>query len=68
MKVILSDGSTRDLQIFLEGVDDWDTSIDIDGGTTQQGVLLFIVPKSETRLVVSYQDVYADQPVYLQLP
>lgn len=68
MKVHLSDGSTRDLQTFLEGVDDWDTSVDIDGGTTQQGILMFIVPKSETNLVISYQDVYADQPVYLQLP
>ncbi|MFT3890635.1 MAG: hypothetical protein QM730_03300 [Anaerolineales bacterium] len=68
MKIHLSDGSTRDLQTFLEGVDDWDTSIDIDGGTTQKGVLLFIVPKSETELVISYQDVYADQPVLLQLP
>lgn len=68
MKIHLSDGSTRDLQTFLEGVDDWDTSIDIDGGATQQGILLFIVPKSETSLVISYQDVYADQPVYLQLP
>jgi hypothetical protein len=68
MKIILSDGSTRDLQTFIEGVDDWDTSIDIDGGATQQGVLLFIIPKSETGLVISYQDVYADQPVYLQLP
>jgi hypothetical protein len=68
MKIHLSDGSTRDLQTFLEGVDDWDTSVDIDGGATQQGILLFIVPKSETSLVISYQDVYADQPVYLQLP
>jgi hypothetical protein len=68
MKVVLADGTTRDLQTFIEGVDDWDTSVEIDGGETQQGILLFIVPKSETKLVISYQDVYADQPIYMQLP
>lgn len=68
MKVVLSDGSTRDLQTFIEGVDDWDTSREIEGGETQQGILLFIVPESETRLVISYQDIYADQPLYMQLP
>jgi hypothetical protein len=68
MKIHLSDGSTRDLQTFLEGVDDWDTSVDIDGESTQEGVLLFIVPKAEADLVISYKDVYADQPVYLQIP
>jgi hypothetical protein len=68
MQVVLADGSTRDLQTFIEGVDDWDTSVEIGGGETQQGVLLFIVPKSETSLVVSYQDVYAGQPTYMQLP
>ena len=68
MKAVLSDGSTRDLQTFLEGVDDWDTTVEIDGGATEQGFLLFIVPKSETELVVSYNDIYADQPVYFQLP
>jgi hypothetical protein len=68
MKVVLADGSTRDLQTFIEGVDDWDTSVEIDGGETQQGSLLFIVPKSETNLVLSYQDVYADQSIYMQLP
>jgi hypothetical protein len=68
MKVVLADGSSRDLQTFIEGVDDWDTSVEIDGGETQPGILLFIVPKSETSLVVSYQDIYADQALYLQLP
>lgn len=68
MKIVLSDGSTRDLQTFIEGVDDWDTTVDVEGGEVQQGFLLFIVPKSETNLVVSYQDIYADQPIYLQLP
>jgi hypothetical protein len=67
MKVILSDGSTRDLQIFIEGVDDWDTAVEIESGETEDGFLLFIVPTSETDLVLSYQDLSA-QPVYLQLP
>lgn len=68
IKVVLADGSTRDLQTFIEGVDDWDTSIEVEGGETEQGVLLFIVPKSETQLVLRYQDIYAEQPLYLQLP
>jgi hypothetical protein len=68
MKAVLSDGSTRDLQTFIEGVEDWDTTLEIEGGATEQGFLLFIVPKSETNLVVSYNDIYAEQPVYLQLP
>ncbi len=68
MKVVLADESTRDLQTFIEGVGDWDTSVEIDGGETQKGFLLFIVPKAETQLVISYQDIYADQPLYLQLP
>jgi hypothetical protein len=68
MKAVLGDGSRRDLQTFIEGVDDWDTTIKIEGGATEQGFLLFIVPKSEPGLVVSYSDIYADQPVYLQLP
>lgn len=68
MKAVLSDGSTRDLQTFLEGVDDWDTAVEIGNGATERGFLLFIVPKSETDLVVSYNDIYADQPVYFQLP
>ena len=68
MKAVLSDGSTRDLQTFIEGVDDWDTTIEIEGGATEQGFLLFIVPTSETNLVVSYQDIYADEPLYFQLP
>jgi hypothetical protein len=68
MKAVLSDGTTRDLQTFIEGVEDWDTAIEIEGGATEQGFLLFIVPKSETDLVLSYTDIYADQPVYLQLP
>ena len=68
MKAVLGDGSTRDLQTFIEGVEDWDTSIEIEGGATRNGFLLFIVPKSEGSIVVSYTDIYADQPVYLQLP
>ena len=68
MKAVLGDGSTRDLQTFIEGVDDWDTTFEIEGGTTEQGFLLFIVPKSESNLLVSYNDIYADQPVYLGLP
>jgi hypothetical protein len=68
MKAILGDGSRRDLQTFIEGVEDWDTTLEIEGGATQQGFLLFIVPKSEPNLVVSYNDIYADQPVYMQLP
>ena len=68
MKAVLSDGSTRDLQTFIEGVEDWDTTLEIEGGATEQGFLLFIVPTSESNLVVSYNDIYADQPVYLQLP
>jgi hypothetical protein len=66
MKAVLSDGSRRDLQIFIEGVDDWDTAIGIEGGATEQGFLLFIVPKSETDLLISYQA--DDQPVYMRLP
>ena len=58
----------RDLQTFIEGVDDWDTGIEIEGGATQKGFLLFIVPQSERSIVVSYTDLYADQPVYLQRP
>ena len=68
MKAVLRDGSTRDLQTFIEGVEDWDTSIEIEGGATLNGFLLFIVPKSDDSIVVSYTDIYADQPVYLQLP
>ena len=68
MKAVLSDGSTRDLQTFIEGVDDWDTTLEIEGGATEQGFLLFIVPKLEGDLVLSYSDIYADQPVYMQLP
>lgn len=68
MKAVLGDGSTRELQTFIEGVDDWDTTVEIEGGATEQGFLLFIVPKSESSLLVSYNDIYADQPVYLQLP
>ena len=68
MKAILSDGSTRDLQTFIEGVDDWDTAVELEGGATEQGFLLFIVPASETNLVVSYQDIYADEALYFQLP
>jgi hypothetical protein len=68
MKAVLGDGSMRDLQTFIEGVDDWDTTLEVEGGATKQGFVLFIVPKSESTLVVSYNDIYADQPVYLQLP
>jgi hypothetical protein len=68
MKAVLSDGSTRDLQTFIEGLEEWDTSIEIEGGATEQGFLLFIVPTAESDLVVSYQDIYGDQPVYMQLP
>lgn len=68
MKAVLSDGSRRDLQTFLEGLDDWDTAVEVEGGATEQGFLLFIVPRSETDLVLSYNDIDADQPVYLQLP
>jgi hypothetical protein len=68
MKAALSDGSTRDLQTFIEGVDDWNTAVEIEGGAIEQGFLLFIVPKSETDLVISYQDISADQPLYMQLP
>jgi hypothetical protein len=68
MKAVLSDGTTRDLQTFLEGVEDWDTTVEIEGGTTEQGFLLFLVPRSESDLVVSYQDIYADEPLYFQLP
>ena len=68
MKAVLSDGSTRDLQTFIEGVEDWDTSIELEGGASAQGFLLFIVPQSDSNLIVSYQDVYAEQPLYLQLP
>jgi hypothetical protein len=68
MKAVLSDGSTRDLQSFIEGVDDWDTTTEIEGGATEEGFLLFIVPKSETNLVIRYQDIYADEPLYFQLP
>jgi hypothetical protein len=64
----LSAGSTHDLQTFLEGVEDWDTSIEIEGGATRKGFLLFIVPKAERGIVVSHTDIYADQPMYLQLP
>ena len=67
MKAVLSDGSTRDLQIFIEGVDDWDTAVEIEGGDTEQGFLLFIVPTAETDVLLSYQDLSAE-PVYLQLP
>jgi hypothetical protein len=68
MKAILSDGSTRDLQTFIEGVDDWDTAVEIESGATEQGFVLFMIPQSESDLVLSYQDVYDDQPAYLQLP
>ena len=68
MKAVLVDGATRDLQTFIEGVEDWDTAVELEGGASEQGFLLFIVPESETDLVVSYNDIYADQPVYLQLP
>ncbi len=68
MKAVLSDGSTRDLQTFIEGVDDWDTAVEIEGGATEQGFLLFIVPTWERDLVISYQDIYADNPLYFQLP
>ena len=68
MKAVFSDGSRRDLQTFIEGVDVWDTTLEIDGGATEQGFLLFMVPKSEGDLVLSYNDIYADQPVYMQLP
>jgi hypothetical protein len=68
MKAVLSDGATRDMQTFLEGVEDWDTAIEIESGASEQGFLLFIVPQSESDLVISYQDIYDDQPVYLQLP
>lgn len=67
-KAVLSDGSTRDLQTFIEGVDDWDTSLEIEAGATQQGFLLFLVPKSESEIVLKYQDIYDDQPIYFQLP
>lgn len=67
MKVLPSDGSTRDLQTFIEGVDDWDTTLDVEGGSTKQGFLLYIVPKAETELVISYKDMYADAPLYFQL-
>lgn len=68
MKAVLSDGSTRDLQTFIEGVEDWDTSLELEGGASEQGFLLFLVPKSELNPILSYQDIYAEQPVYLQLP
>lgn len=68
MKAVLSDGSRRDLQTFIEGVEDWDTAVEIEGGATEQGFLLFIVPKSESTIVVSYNGTSSDQPVYLQLP
>ena len=68
MKAVLSDGSTRDLQTFIEGVDDWDTSFDVEGGVTEDGFLLFIVPQSETDLILSYQDIYAGEPAYFQVP
>jgi hypothetical protein len=68
MKVVLNDGSRRDLRTFVEGVDDWDTALEIEGGATEKGFLLFIVPKSESNLVVSYNDIYAEQPIYMQLP
>lgn len=68
MKAVLSDGSTRDLQTFIEGMDDWDTAVELEGGATEQGFLLFIVPKSETNPVLSYQDIYADEALYFQLP
>ena len=68
MKAVLSAGSTRDLQTFIEGVEDWDTAVELEGGATEQGFLLFIVPQAESDLVISYQDIYNDQPVYLQLP
>lgn len=68
MKAVLSDGSPRDLQTFLEGVDDWDTAVEVEGGATEQGFVLFIVPASETNLVISYQDIYAEEVLYFQLP
>ena len=67
MKAVLGDGSTRDLQIFIEGVDDWDTAVEMEGGATEQGFLLFIVPTAEKDVLLSYQDLSAE-PVYLQLP
>lgn len=69
LKVVLSDGSTRDLQIFIQGVDGlWDTTVEITGGANEQGKLFFILPASETDIVLSYQDIYTEQSFYFQLP
>lgn len=69
LKVILSDGSTRDLQIFIQGVDGlWDTTVEIAGGANEQGKLFFILPASETDIVLRYQDIYTEESLYFQLP
>ncbi len=69
LKVVLSDGSTRDLQTFVQGVDGvWDTTLEIIGGANEQGKLLFILPTSETDIVLRYQDIYTEQAFYFQIP
>jgi hypothetical protein len=69
LKVVLSDGSTRDLQIFIQGVEGlWDTTVEITGGANEQGKLFFILPASETDIVLRYQDIYTEQSFYFQLP
>ena len=69
LKVVLSDGSTRDLQTFIQGVDGlWDTTVEITGGANEQGKLFFILPASETDIVLRYQDIYTEQSFYFQLP